>query len=63
MQYFVIGFVQHAGYGEDLRRLLEKREDEDAPETQTPYSHPMREGIRLHDVAYRYPGADTDAAR
>ena len=61
MQYFVIGFVQHAGYGEDLRRLLEKEEEEDAPETRTPYPHPMREGIRLHSVAYRYPGADTDA--
>ena len=61
MQYFVIGFVQHAGYGEDLRRLLEKREEGDAPETQTSYPHPMREGIRLHNVAYRYPGADTDA--
>ena len=61
MQYFVIGFVQHAGYGEDLRRLLEKKQDEDAPETQTPYPHPIREGIRLHSVAYRYPGADTDA--
>ena len=61
MQYMVIGFVQHAGYGEDLRRLLEKKQDEDAPETQMPYPHPMREGIRLHSVAYRYPGADTDA--
>ena len=61
MQYFVIGFVQHAGYGEDLRRLLEEKQDEDAPEAQTPYPHPMREGIRLHSVAYRYPGADTDA--
>ena len=61
MQYFVIGFVQHAGYGEDLRRLLEKEEEEVAPETQTPSPHPMREGIRLHGVAYRYPGADTDA--
>ena len=61
MQYFVIGFVQHAGYGEDLRRLLENKEEGDAPETQTSYPHPMREGIRLHDVAYRYPGADTDA--
>ena len=61
MQYFVIGFVQHAGYGEDLRRLLEKKEEEAAPETQTPSPHPMREGIRLHSVAYRYPGADTDA--
>lgn len=61
MQYFVIGFVQHAGYGEDLRRLLEKKEEEAAPEAQTSYPHPMREGIRLHDVAYRYPGANTDA--
>ena len=61
MQYFVIGFVQHAGYGEDLRRLLEKKEEGDAPETQTPSPYPMREGIRLHSVAYRYPGADTDA--
>ena len=61
MQYFVIGFVQHAGYGEDLRRLLGKKQDEDAPETRTPYPHPIREGIRLHGIAYRYPGADTDA--
>lgn len=61
MQYLVIGFVQHAGYGEDLRHLLGKKQDEDAPETRTPYPHPIREGIRLHDVAYRYPGADTDA--
>ena len=60
MQYFVIGFVQHAGYGEDLRRLLEKREEGDALGTQTSYPHPMREGIRLHGVAYRYPGANTD---
>ena len=61
MQYFVIGFVQHAGYGEDLRRLLEKEEEEAVPEAQTPSPHPMREGIRLYSVAYRYPGADTDA--
>ncbi len=61
MQYMVIGFVQHAGYGEDLRRLLEKKQDEDSSETRTPYPHPIREGIHLHDVAYRYPGADTDA--
>ena len=61
MQYFVIGFVQHAGYGEDLRHLLGKKQDEDAPETQAPYPHPIREGICLHNVAYRYPGADTDA--
>ena len=61
MQYMVIGFVQHAGYGEDLRRLLGKKQDEDASETRTPYPHPIREGIRLHGVAYRYPGADTDA--
>ena len=61
MQYFVIGFVQHAGYGEDLRRLLEEKQDEDTPEARTPYPHPIREGIRLHSVAYRYPGADTDA--
>ena len=61
MQYMVIGFVQHAGYGEDLRRLLGKKQDEDASETRTPYPHPIREGIGLHGVAYRYPGADTDA--
>ena len=61
MQYLVIGFVQHAGYGEDLRHLLAVEQDEDASETRTPYPHPVREGIRLHNVAYRYPGADTDA--
>jgi len=61
MQYLVIGFVQHAGYGEDLRHLLAMEQDEDASETRTPYPHPVREGIRLHNVAYRYPGANTDA--
>lgn len=61
MQYFVIGFVQHAGYGEDLRRLLEEKQGEDGPEARTPYPHPMREGIRLHSVQYRYPDADADA--
>lgn len=61
MQYLVIGFVQHAGYGEDLRRLLERDQDEDSPTKRTRYPHPIREGIRLHDVAYRYPGADIDA--
>lgn len=61
MQYLVIGFVQHAGYGEDLRHLLEMEQDEDASETRTPHPHPIREGIRLHNVAYRYPGADTNA--
>ena len=61
MQHFIIGFVQHAGYGEDLRRLLERDQDEDSLTKRTPYPHPIREGIRLHDVAYRYPGANTDA--
>ena len=61
MQYLIIGFVQHAGYGEDLRSLLERDQDEDSRTKRTPYPHPIREGIRLHDVAYRYPGADTDA--
>ena len=61
MQYLIIGFVQHAGYGEDLRRLLERDQDEDSRTKRTPYPHPIREGIRLYDVAYRYPGADTDA--
>ena len=61
MQHFIIGFVQHAGYGEDLRHLLERDQDEDSPTKRTPYPHPIREGIRLYDVAYRYPGADTDA--
>ena len=61
MQYLIIGFVQHAGYGEDLRHLLGRDQDEDSATKRTPYPHPIREGIRLYDVAYRYPGADTDA--
>ncbi|MXV73854.1 ABC transporter ATP-binding protein [Candidatus Poribacteria bacterium] len=61
MQHFIIGFVQHAGYGEDLRDLLGRDQDEDSPTKRTPYPHPIREGIRLYDVAYRYPGANTDA--
>ena len=62
LQGYVITAVQHAGYGEDLHRLLEDFEVEETSATTTrkrPYL--IRDGIRLKNVSYRYPGAQTDA--
>ena len=62
LQGHVITAVQHAGYGEDLHRLLEGFEAEETPVPQTrkrPYF--IRDGIRLENVSYRYPSAETDA--
>lgn len=62
LQQYVIMAVQHAGYGEDLHRLIEGFEVEETPATPTrkrPYS--IQDGIRLKNVSYRYPSAETDA--
>ena len=62
LQGYVITTVQHAGYGEDLHRLLNDFQEEEAsvtPTQQGPYI--IRESIRLHNVSYRYPGTDTYA--
>jgi ATP-binding cassette subfamily B protein len=58
-------FVGHAGYAADLRRLLEvlPTEDEQAGGAGRSFPRPMREGIRLSGVTYRYPGAAADALR
>ena len=62
LQEYIITAVQHAGYGEDLHRLLEDFESEKTSPTTThkrPYL--MRDGIRLKNVSYRYPSAETEA--
>ena len=62
IQGHVIRAVQHAGYGEDLRRLLEDFEVEETSDTTThKRPHLIRDGIRLKNVSYRYPGAETEA--
>ena len=62
-QYTGIRFMQHAGYGEDFRRLMGIPSPEISSAPQSPYPRPLREGIILQDVTYRYPGAHTDALR
>lgn len=55
-------FVEHAGYATDVRQLLERVEPEEpdaAPWLAFP--RPMRQGIRLQGVEYRYPGASVPA--
>lgn len=62
-------FVEHAGYARDLRALLVELPAEEAdpvagtpaPATAVSFPHPLRRGIRLEGVGYRYPGAATDA--
>ena len=62
LQGYVIMAVQHAGYGEDLRRLLEGFKTEETSATMThKRSYFIRDGIRLKNVSYRYPGAEIDA--
>ncbi len=62
-QYTGIRFMQHAGYGEDFRRLMEIPSTKTSSVSQAPYPRPLREGIILQDVTYRYPRAHTDALR
>ena len=62
LQEYIITAVQHAGYGEDLHRLLEGFKAEETSAT-TPHKRPylIRDGIRLENVSYRYPGTEIDA--
>lgn len=62
-------FVDHAGYARDLRVLLLELPDDGARAvsgappgpTQVAFPHPLRRGLRLEAVGYRYPGGDRDA--
>jgi ATP-binding cassette subfamily B protein len=63
-------FIQHAGYAQDLRSLLDGQPAEDEPLIPAAAAggavglrapRPIRDGVRLEGVCYRYPGADTDA--
>ena len=62
-QYTVMGFIQHIGYSEDLRDLMDLNSSEVEDMKTLPYPRPLRKGIILQGVTYRYPGADTDALR
>jgi len=62
LQGYVIRTVQHAGYGEDLRRLLEDFQNEETSVKGRQQSrYRIRDEIRLHNVSYRYPGSETYA--
>ena len=63
VQYTMMRFIEHMGYSEDLRYLLEMPTSKDASVPTVSYPRPQREGIIIQDVTYRYPGADTDALR
>ena len=62
-------FVDHAGYARDLRVLLLELPDDGAralsgapsAPTHLAFPHPLRRGLRLEAVGYRYRGADRDA--
>lgn len=56
----VQAFVGHASYAADLR-ALQALPREVAPAGAVPLPHPLREGIRLRGVSYRYPGASVPA--
>ncbi len=60
-QFTVRSFVQHIGYGEDFRRLMALPSSEASSTDSVSYPCPLRQGIVLDGVTYRYPGADTDA--
>lgn len=63
LQGHIITAVQHAGYGEDLHRLLEDFETEETSTTTHQRPYLIQDGIQLKNVSYRYPGAETDALR
>lgn len=60
-QYTVTSFIQHMGYGEDFRRLMQIPSGKAAVDRPVAYPSPLRKGIRLQGVTYRYNGSDTDA--
>ncbi|HEY8212309.1 MAG TPA: ABC transporter ATP-binding protein [Myxococcaceae bacterium] len=54
----VRSFAAQAGYASDLRFLLESMASEETEGTpKQAFPDPLREGIRLQGVSYRYPGA------
>lgn len=58
----VQALVGHAGYVSDLR-ALQALPREDGPAVPAALPPLLRRGIRLREVTYRYPGADTPALR
>ena len=61
VQYTMMSFIQHIGYAEDLRYLLEIPISKVASAPTVSYPRLQGEGIIIQDVTYRYPNADTDA--
>jgi ATP-binding cassette subfamily B protein len=57
----VSSFASNAGYATDLRELLEELPNEEPAGRQMPFPHPIKSGIRLEDVTYRYPNSSEDA--
>lgn len=62
-QYTVTRFIQHMGYGKDFRCLIQIPSAKAATDHPVAYPSPLRKGIRLQGVTYRYHGSDTDALR
>ena len=63
VQYTMMRFVEHIGYSEDLRYLLEIPISKVASAPTVSYPRLQGEGIIIQNVTYRYPNADTDALR
>ena len=63
VQYTMMSFIQHIGYAEDLRYLLEIPISKAASVPMVSYPRLRGEGIFIKNVTYRYPNADTDALR
>ena len=60
-QYTVSHFIQHVGYSEDCRCLMAFSSPESSSAHSVSYPRPLRKGIHLQGVTYRYPGSHTDA--
>ena len=63
VQYTMMRFIEHIGYSEDLRHLLEMPTSKGASVSTIPYPRQQREGIIMEDVTYRYPGSEREALR
>ena len=63
LQYTMTRFVEHIGYGEDLRHLLAIPAAKPSAVPTVSYPRPQREGIIIQDATYRYPGSESEALR
>lgn len=63
VQYTMMHFIEHIGYSEDLRRLLEVPVSKTTSDPMVSYRGLQHEGIIMRGVTYRYQGAESDALR